>query len=330
MDGPRPVPPTQPQRSNSLEKGSAVLRALARSPSYHEAIMTSEGPAVAAAAPVQKVASKAAPSTEISTWDLVVNKWEVPRKILHCSIGFVVLYLYFQHVDLDKIVRVLFYMFLFVSSADLLRLNVPAFERIYEFVLGFLMREGEKERVNGVVFYLLGVIVALKLFPEDIGCISIIILSWCDPSASTFGRIFGRSTPSLPSPPFARRKSLAGFIAASIMGVFVAYMFWGTSIGRIGERPSRLSWTPGGFSHFGTSAPGFLHTGWTGFSTGFVSRGGASTKPAIPAWLLYTLCGLISGVTEALDLGGIDDNMSIPILAGFGIWAVLWVWGLFV
>ena len=96
-------------------------------------------------------------------------------------------------MDLDKIVRALFYFFLFVSSADLLRLNVPAFERAYESVLGFLMREGEKERVNGVVFYLLGVIVALRLFPEDIGCVSIIILSWCDPIASTFGRMYGLS-----------------------------------------------------------------------------------------------------------------------------------------
>ena len=269
----------------------------------------------------------AAPAASNSTWSLWVHKWEVPRKIFHSSIGFLVLYLYIQRVDLDKIVRALFYFFLFVSSADLLRLNVPAFERAYESVLGFLMREGEKERVNGVVFYLLGVIVALRLFPEDIGCVSIIILSWCDPIASTFGRMYGRATPSLPSPPFARRKSLAGFLAASTMGVFVAYLFWGSSIAKIGERASRLSWTPGGYSHFGTNAPGFLHTGWTGFSSGFVAHGGYSTQPAVPPWALYLLCGLTAGFTEALDLGGIDDNLSIPILAGIGIWFVLWAWG---
>lgn len=324
MDGTRPAPPVRPQRANSLEKGSAVLRALARSPSYHESILAPGTGLAPAAVPMQRT-----PSQAQRAWTLWIEKWEVPRKIVHASIGFLVLYLYLTHVDLDKIVRGLFYFFLFVSSADLLRLNVPAFEQVYEAVLGFLMREGEKERVNGVVFYLLGVITTLHFFPEDIGCVSIMILSWCDPTASTFGRLYGRKTPALPSPPFARRKSLAGFLAASVMGVVAAFVFWGTPIARTGERASRLSWTPGGYSHFGTDAPGYLHTGWTGFATGFASQGGTSTRPAIPPVLFYIMCGMIAGATEALELGGVDDNLSIPMLAGLGIWSVLWLWGLF-
>lgn len=181
--------------------------------------------------------------------------------------------------------------------------------------------------------------VSLRLFPEDIASVSIVILSWCDPCASTFGRLFGKRTPSLPSPLFARRKSLAGFVAATIMGSFVAYLFWGTSIAQHGERPSGLSWTPGGHARFGTSLmPDELRTGWRGFSRGFASADanlGERMKgllqpqaPAIPPMAMYISCGLIAGVTEALEMGGLDDNISIPILSAFLIWMMLWVWGL--
>lgn len=197
-----------------------------------------------------------------------------------------------------------------------------------------------QERVNGVIWYLMGVLTSLHIFPEDIACISIMVLSWCDPFASTFGRLYGRYTPSMPPPLFARRKSLAGFFAAVGTGALTTYLFWGTSIARRGERASGLSWVPGGHATFGSpSAPGTWHSGWTGFQHGFVAHDHSLlTKattlgwqpPAIPEWLLYLAVGLVAGITESLDLGGIDDNISIPILSGLGIWATLWIWGLYV
>lgn len=196
-----------------------------------------------------------------------------------------------------------------------------------------------QERVNGVIWYLLGVIVSLHLFPEDIASISVVILSWSDTCASMFGRLYGRYTPSMPPPLFARRKSVAGFAAAVLSSTLVVWLFWGTSIGVRGERPSGLSWTPTGAATFGTPlAPGPYHTGWLGLRHGFVSHASASwvaklgermheTPRSIPPYLLYTSVGLLAGVVEAMDLGGMDDNLSIPILSGFGIWAILWGWG---
>ncbi|KAI0701856.1 hypothetical protein BC835DRAFT_183318 [Cytidiella melzeri] len=55
--------------------------------------------------------------------------WEIPRKTLHSSIGFLTLYLYFSH-----------------GSP-----NMPVFEMWYERCLGFLMRESEKKTTNGVI-----------------------------------------------------------------------------------------------------------------------------------------------------------------------------------
>ena len=101
----------------------------------------------------------------------LVYEWEVPRKLFHCITGFVVLYLYKMNVNVEVIIQTLFNIFLVVASADLLRLNSPTFERFFESILSVLMRESEKERVNGVVWYLIGVMTSLHFFPEDIASV---------------------------------------------------------------------------------------------------------------------------------------------------------------
>jgi diacylglycerol kinase (CTP) len=99
--------------------------------------------------------------------------WEIPRKALHSSIGmsrdfydslmalggttsflpadsftsgFVTLYLYASHGSPERVVVVLSSALLIIVPADILRLNSPRFERSYEKVVGFLMRESEKVR----------------------------------------------------------------------------------------------------------------------------------------------------------------------------------------
>jgi len=134
----KPVPATSPSRSNSLDAGGAVLRALARSPHYNENLHHLDE-----IQPVPPLDLNAQVDTG-SLYHLLVVKWEIPRKIFHATPGFVVLWLYWSRTDLDKIVQVLFYMFLFISTADLLRLNSVGFEHIYESVLGVFMRSAEK------------------------------------------------------------------------------------------------------------------------------------------------------------------------------------------
>lgn len=58
-------------------------------------------------------------------------------------------------------------------------------------------------------------------------------LSWSDTTASTLGRLWGRYTPPLPAHvpgikflPFAPRKSLAGFLAATVTGILICLGFW--------------------------------------------------------------------------------------------------------
>jgi diacylglycerol kinase (CTP) len=87
--------------------------------------------------------------------------WEISRKLLHSSIGqssllcclapgaqlglgFFTLYLYVTERDVSKVVLTLWSSLCIIVPADILRFRWPTFERLYERVLGFLMRESEK------------------------------------------------------------------------------------------------------------------------------------------------------------------------------------------
>ncbi|KAJ3512190.1 hypothetical protein NLJ89_g3660 [Agrocybe chaxingu] len=69
---------------------------------------------------------------------------EIPRKVLHSSIGFLTLYLYVCEGDVRTVVFVLWMALAVIVPADLLRFKSQRFERTYERFLGFLMRESEK------------------------------------------------------------------------------------------------------------------------------------------------------------------------------------------
>ncbi|WVR08441.1 hypothetical protein IAU60_005496 [Kwoniella sp. DSM 27419] len=224
-----------------------------------------------------------------------VVDWEIPRKTLHSSIGFLTLALHhFDPPTVAPIIQVLSVGLALVLLTDLFRLRVPAFAEVWEQYLGFLMRESERDKINGVVWYLVGVIFVLSLYPRDVAVVSILTLSWSDTTASTIGRLWGRYTKPLPSHfpglkwlKFAPRKSLAGFLAAAITGFFIGIAFWwGGSQGR---------WVVLDVEDYG-------HGYWG-------------------LWATALVVGFGGAVVEALDLG-VDDNLTLPILSG----AVVWAW----
>ncbi|KAF9651016.1 hypothetical protein BDM02DRAFT_3267535 [Thelephora ganbajun] len=244
------------------------------------------------------------PATPIQKVD-----WEIPRKILHSSIGFLTLYLYYSNGSPRPVVVSLgTALVAVIAPADAIRLRSPRFERFYERCLGFLMRESEKKSTNGVIWYILGVVFVLVFLPLDIAVVSILILSWADTNASTFGRLWGRKTRTLPRNflglPFAPRKSLAGFVAASLTGALTAVAFWGWFAPLV-NRPE-VSWTwIDGFSASSTAGD-HLKQG----------RGSLSFGGWMGLGIIGIFAGLASGVAEALDLGSIDDNLSLPVISG--------------
>lgn len=149
---------------------------------------------------------------------------------------------------------------------------------------------------------------ALTFFPLDIATVAILMcvcmvvsahsfspiftsLSWADTAASTFGRLWGRYTPPLPTRmpllrlPLAPRKSLAGFIAASVTGGAIAASFW-AYVAPI--RPTNISWTyENGVSDALRMASPSIECRWNG--------GGWLGLAAITV-----TAGIVSGVAEAL------------------------------
>ncbi|KAM5375204.1 hypothetical protein ACJZ2D_006156 [Fusarium nematophilum] len=241
-------------------------------------------------------------------WRTFVHKHEVPRKVLHVSIGFFVVWLYLSGTQTSAVAPWLMSALIPITTVDWLRHRYVSFNRFYVKVLGALMRESEYSGWNGVIFYLLGAWIVLYWFPKDVGVMSVLLLSWCDTAASTFGRLWGRYTPRL-----RRGKSLAGSAAAFLVGVGTSYFFWGW-----------LAPTKGPF-------PGdenFMFQGVLSLPKAIceavgVSQESASITGAVALGVMGLWSGFVASASEVVDIFGWDDNLTIPVLSGIGIWGFL-------
>lgn len=280
-----------PASANTQGFGSAYWRSLSRSPSPLGLI------------PIHR------------EWRAFVHKHEVPRKILHVSIGFVALWLYYEGAQTTQISPVLFALLVPIFSVDLIRFRWPDFNRFYIKRLGAFMRESEAhDRYNGVISYLAGLWATMYFCRKDVAVMSVLLLSWCDTAASTFGRLWGKYTPRI-----RRGKSLAGSLAAFVFGVGSAILFWGVIAPTTPE-----SWNQGlnRFAFDGTLTLPSQMREYFGLSSSQ-----ASVSGAVALGVMAIVSGLVASVSEAIDIFGLDDNLTIPILTGTGLGAFLWAFG---
>ncbi|KAI1432063.1 hypothetical protein GGR50DRAFT_689217 [Xylaria sp. CBS 124048] len=243
----------------------------------------------------------------------LIHKHEVPRKALHVSIGFFVYWLYVTGTQTSSVPPYLMAALVPIATVDFLRHKYASLNRLYVKYLGALMRETEYAGWNGVVFYLLGAWIVLRFFPKDVSVVSVMLLSWCDTAASTFGRLYGRYTPRI-----RRGKSLAGSLAAFLVGVTTATWFWGSLAPRTGPFPGD-DLHP--FMFQGVLRLPTLLSNMLGFDESAVLRGPA----ALGVMSLWS--GLVAAGSEVIDLFGWDDNLTIPVLSGVGIWGFLKLFG---
>lgn len=241
-------------------------------------------------------------------WRTFVHKHEVPRKLLHTSIGFLVLWLYVSGTQTASVCPWLMSALIPIATVDYIRHANDSFNRFYVKVMGAFMRESEFAGWNGVIFYLLGAWIVLYSFPKDVGVMGVLLLSWCDTAASTFGRLYGRYTPRI-----RRGKSLAGSAAAFITGVVTAWGFWGYLVPTVGPMPGDES-----FMFKGTLTLPSSVADAVGLSAAQSTISGALALAVMGAW-----SGLAAAASEVVDIFGWDDNLTIPVLSGFGLWGFL-------
>ncbi|KAF2116288.1 hypothetical protein BDV96DRAFT_491825 [Lophiotrema nucula] len=246
-------------------------------------------------------------------WRSFIHKHEIPRKILHVSIGFLTLALYCTGRQSDQIHPVLLGLLIPIAATDVIRHKYYSVNRFYIRCLGALMRESEVDGWNGVISYLLGAWIVLRFCPKDIGVMSVLLLSWCDTAASTFGRLWGHRTWRV-----RKGKSLAGSIAATITGIITAALFWGW----LGPLFSSYNTNENAFAFQGALALPAKARDTLGLSVAESSVTGYVALGAVSVW-----AGLVASGSEAIDLFGWDDNLTIPALCGAGLWAFLRVFG---
>lgn len=241
-------------------------------------------------------------------WRTFVHKHEVPRKVLHVSIGFFVLFLYIRGAQTSSVPPYLMTALVPITTTEVLRHRYASVNRFYVRCLGALMRESEYAGWNGVIFYLLGTWIVLYFLPKDIGVTSVLLLSWCDTAASTFGRLWGRYTPRL-----RRGKSLAGSFAAFVVGVATSYFFYGWMAKSIGPMPGDENFMFKGVLSLPSAMANAL--GLT------QSQATITGSLALGVWSLFT--GFAASASEVVDLFGWDDNLTIPVLSGAAMWGFL-------
>ncbi|KZZ96430.1 phosphatidate cytidylyltransferase family protein [Ascosphaera apis ARSEF 7405] len=228
-----------------------------------------------------------------------IHRHEIPRKLLHVSIGFVTLNFYRLGIQTFQITPWLMSALLPIATLDIF--------------VGALMRESEVDGYNGVIWYLLGAWTVLYFFPKDVGVMGVLLLSWCDTAASTFGRAWGKYTPKL-----RKGKSLAGTAAAFVTGVLTAIAFWGWFVPTMGSFPTDPEHA---FMFEGRlcTMPSFMRAG--GEDKGLIVDGYAALG------IMSVWTGLVAAVSELIDIFGWDDNLTIPVLSGVGLWGFLKVFG---
>lgn len=107
---------------------------------------------------------------------------------------------------------------------DWLRLRDKRWNKIYCYIMGFILREKEKNRYSSTFWYVAGITMTILLFSKrNVALLSFWYLSWCDPLAAVSGTLLGgkvfTAIPRLPN-----GKSMEGMISACLLGSILAYL----------------------------------------------------------------------------------------------------------
>lgn len=216
---------------------------------------------------------------EVSEFRKFLIKHEIPRKILHCSIGFITLVMFGLGVPQQQFVAPLMALFVIILINDIIRFRDPELNKKIVARWWFIIRDNEVNSYNGTLWYLAGVIILFLSAPRDILFMGILLLSWADTAASTIGRQFGKYTPQI-----VPGKSVAGTLACFLVGSSCCYLVYGYFIPNFENQPGYIMWTP-------ETSVLDLHT-------------------------YALLSGVIASVSEFVDIFNIDDNFIIPVVGG--------------
>lgn len=142
------------------------------------------------------------------------SKSIILREVIHLS-GFSVPIICTHLVNHHMIASLIFLVTVLYTISETVRMFGIRLPVISEITMMAAGKSEFQEFVTAPIFYALGIIMSLIIFPEPIGYASIAVLTFGDGFASIFGRKFGRKPLS-----FNKNKTIEG----SLWGFFLAFM----------------------------------------------------------------------------------------------------------
>lgn len=146
-----------------------------------------------------------------------INNFEWNRQIFHIflGIGIVALLVYgFVNKEMILTAAIIGLILSYLSK----KIEIPVIRNLLEI---FERREDiGKFPGKGIIFYLIGVYVALLLFPKDVAMASVMVLALGDSVSHLYGLHYGKI-----KHPLSKTKFLEGTIAGFISGFIGAFVF---------------------------------------------------------------------------------------------------------
>lgn len=146
-----------------------------------------------------------------------IETFELRREILHILVGIIALFLLIYNIINSLIIFIILIIGVLFSLLSL-KFRIP----LISFFLDNFERSKDKNYLpgRGIIFAVVGSLLALQLFQRDIALASITILTFADPVSHLFGKIFGRTKSFLD-----RKKNIEGHIAGAIISSLMAMFF---------------------------------------------------------------------------------------------------------
>ncbi len=144
-----------------------------------------------------------------------MNRSELGRKVIHMMVGIIALLLIIYNIITPLIIFIILIIGTFLSLLSL-KFRIP----ILSFFLDKFEKPEEKLPGKGIIFAVVGCLLALQLFERNIALASIIILTFADPISHLIGKALGK-TKSF----FDHRKNIEGHITGTIISSLFAMFF---------------------------------------------------------------------------------------------------------
>ncbi|NOQ55810.1 MAG: CTP--2,3-di-O-geranylgeranyl-sn-glycero-1-phosphate cytidyltransferase [Nanohaloarchaea archaeon] len=141
-------------------------------------------------------------------------KDEFFRKLIHLTSVLIVFFYYYLGKEVTLFILAIA-LILFIES-EYLRIekgvNIPL---LHDYV-----RDKEKNRLAGHIFFIIGAIISIAIFDMDIAVAAILMTTFGDSAAAIIGRRYGKV-----SIPGIRNKKLEGCLAELFVNLFIGYLF---------------------------------------------------------------------------------------------------------